>query len=51
MNVLEVELLAEVAGRYSLPLPALGAGTAFDTSGPLGKGVLVCFDLMRDVCI
>lgn len=51
VNVREVELLAEVAGRYSLPLAALGAGTAFDAPGVPGKGVLVRFDLMRDVRI
>jgi FAD/FMN-containing dehydrogenase len=51
LNVREVELLAEVAGRYSLPLAALGAGTAFDAPGAPRKGVLVRFDLMRDVRI
>jgi FAD/FMN-containing dehydrogenase len=51
VNVREVELLAEVAGRYSLPLAALGAGTAFDTPGAPEKSVLVSFDLMRDVRI
>jgi FAD/FMN-containing dehydrogenase len=51
LNVREVELLAEVAGRYSLPLAALGAGTALDAPGVPGKGVLVRFDLMRDVRI
>jgi FAD/FMN-containing dehydrogenase len=51
MNVREVELLAEVAGRYSLPLAALGAGTALDAPGTPGKGILVRFDLMRDVRI
>ena len=51
MNVREVELLAEVAGRYSLPLAALGAGTALDVPGVSGKGILVRFDLMRDVRI
>ena len=49
VNVREVELLAEVAERYSLPLAVLGAGTAFDAPGAPGKGVLVRFDLMRDV--
>ena len=51
VNVREVELLAEVAGRYSLPLTALGAGTALDAPGTSGKDVLVRFDLMRDVRI
>jgi FAD/FMN-containing dehydrogenase len=51
VNVREVELLAEVAGRYSLPLAALGARTAFDAPGTPGKGVLVRFDLMCDVRI
>ena len=51
VNVHEVELLAEVAERYSLPLAVLGAGTAFDAPGMPGKGVLVRFDLMRDVSI
>src|SRR5918997_1462072 len=51
MNVREVELLAEVAGRSSLPLAALGAGTALDAPGAPGKGILVRFDLMRDVHI
>jgi FAD/FMN-containing dehydrogenase len=51
VNVREVELLAEVAGRYSLPLAALGAGTAIDAPSAPGKGILVHFDLMRDVRI
>jgi FAD/FMN-containing dehydrogenase len=51
LNVREVELLAEVAGRSSLPLAALGAGTALDAPGAPGKGILVRFDLMRDVHI
>jgi FAD/FMN-containing dehydrogenase len=51
MNVREVELLAELAGRYSLPLAALGAGTALDAPGVPEKGILVRFDLMRDVRI
>jgi FAD/FMN-containing dehydrogenase len=51
VNVREVELLAEVAGRYSLPLTALGAGTALDAPSTPGKGILVRFDLMRDVHI
>lgn len=51
VNVREVELLAEVAGLYSLPLAALGAGTALDVPGAPGKVILVRFDLMRDVRI
>jgi FAD/FMN-containing dehydrogenase len=51
VNVRDVELLAEVAGRFSLPLAALGAGTAFDTPGVPEKVILVRFDLMRDVRI
>ena len=47
----EVELLAKVAERYSLPLVALGAGTAFDTPGAPEESILVNFDLMRDVNI
>jgi hypothetical protein len=38
----EVELLAEVAGRYSVPLVALGAGLE-------GRWVLIHFDLMRSL--
>jgi FAD/FMN-containing dehydrogenase len=41
----EVKLLAEVAGRYSLPLGALGAGTA-SKPDPEGGGILIYFDLM-----
>lgn len=51
VNVREVELFAEIAGRYSLPIAALGAGTAFDVLGALEAGVLVRFDLMRDMRI
>lgn len=51
VNVREVELLAEISERYSLPLAALGAGTAIDVPGASGKGILVRFDLMRDVRI
>jgi FAD/FMN-containing dehydrogenase len=47
----EVELLAKVAGRYSLPLVVLGAGTAFDVPGAAEEGIMVSFDLMRDVRI
>ena len=42
----EVELLARVAGRYSLPLEALGAGTAPGTIA-VERSILVRFDLMR----
>lgn len=43
----EVQVLAEVAERHSIPLVALGAGTAPDSQiGPKG-GILVRFDLMR----
>jgi FAD/FMN-containing dehydrogenase len=41
----EARLLAEIAGRYSVPLIPLGAGTG-DGSRPQ-EGVLVRFDLMR----
>ncbi len=51
VNAHEVELLAKVAGRYSLPIVALGAGTAFDAPGAPGNGILVRFDLMRGVRI
>ena len=46
MSAEEVELLAEVAGRYSVPLAALGAGTA-SAPGSKGGGILIHFDLMR----
>jgi FAD/FMN-containing dehydrogenase len=42
----EVKLLAEVAGRYSLPLVALGGGTASKADVEDGR-VLINFDLMR----
>jgi FAD/FMN-containing dehydrogenase len=42
----EVEFLVEAAGRYSVPLVALGAGTA-PTPEPQGGSILVHFDLMR----
>src|SRR5215207_1266089 len=48
MNTEEVKLLAEVAGRYSVPLVALGAGTA-SKSDPEGGSILIHFDLMRDL--
>ena len=46
MSAEEVELLAQVAARYSVPLLALGAGTAPE-SGAEKRGFLVRFDLMR----
>src|SRR5215217_4006427 len=46
MNAEEVKLLAEVAGRYSVPLVALGAGTASKADVEDG-GILIHFDLMR----
>jgi FAD/FMN-containing dehydrogenase len=45
MNTEEVEFLAEVAGRYSVPLVALGAGTA-SAAGPESGSILIHFDLM-----
>jgi FAD/FMN-containing dehydrogenase len=51
VNVREVELLAKLAGHYSLPLVALGAGTAFDVPGVPENSILINFDLMRDVRI
>jgi hypothetical protein len=38
MSAEEVEFLAEVAGRYSVPLVALGAGTA-SMLGSEGGGI------------
>src|SRR5918995_7348160 len=46
MSAEEVKLLAEVAGRYSVPLVALGAGMA-SKPDPEGGGILINFDLMR----
>ena len=46
MNAEEVKLLAEVAGRYSVPLVALGAGTA-SKADVEGGALLIHFDLMR----
>jgi len=44
----EVQLLAEVAERYSVPLVALGAGTSPDREVGAERGsILVRFDLMR----
>ena|SRR5215210_449228 len=48
MSVEEVKLLAEVAGRYSVPLVAMGAGTASKPDSEAG-GILIHFDLMRTV--
>lgn len=42
----EVELLSEVSERYSVPLIAQGARTAFETGSDRG-GILIGFDLMR----
>ena len=44
-NVEEVELLAEVAERYSVPLVPLGAGS----EGKKAGSILVRFDLMRGI--
>jgi FAD/FMN-containing dehydrogenase len=46
MNAEEVQVLAEMADRYSVPLVALGAGT---TSEPRTKkgAIVIRFDLMR----
>ena len=46
MNAEEVEFLAQVAASYSVPLLALGAGTA-PQSGAQKRGIAVRFDLMR----
>jgi FAD/FMN-containing dehydrogenase len=46
MSVEEVKLLAEVAGRYSVPLVALGGGTASRPNSE-AEGILIHFDLMR----
>lgn len=46
MNAEEVELLARVAARHSVPLVALGAGTAPESSAER-QGIAVRFDLMR----
>jgi FAD/FMN-containing dehydrogenase len=48
MSVEEVKLLADVAGRYSVPLVAIGAGTASRPNSEAG-GILIHFDLMRTV--
>jgi FAD/FMN-containing dehydrogenase len=46
MDAEEVRLLAEVAGRYSVPLVALGGKTAADAAAEKDS-ILVRFDLMR----
>ena len=48
MSVEEMKLLADVAGRYSVPLVAMGAGTASRPNSEAG-GILIHFDLMRTV--
>jgi len=48
VNAEEVELLARITGRHSVPLVALGAETAFETRSEAGS-VLVRFDLMRNL--
>src|SRR5215208_3710937 len=50
MNAEEVKLLAEVAGRYSVPLVALGAGTASE-AGLEGRSSLIRFDLIHGMRI
>ena len=45
-SVEEVELLSEVAARYSVPLVAQGAMTTYEPGSEKG-GILVRFDLMR----
>ena len=47
VNAGEIELLAEVAARYSIPLVALGAGTTPELRRAEEGGVLIRFDLMR----
>src|SRR5215212_11359015 len=46
MNAEEVELLAQLAARHSVPLVALGAGTAPESDAQK-RGIAVRFDLMR----
>src|SRR5918995_4757341 len=48
MSAEEVKLLAEVAGRYSVPLVALGART-ISKPDPDGGGILIHFDLMSSL--
>ena len=47
LSVEEVKLLAEVAGRYSVPLVALGGGTAASKADVECGSILIHFDLMR----
>lgn len=47
MNAGEVELLARVADRYSVPLVVVGGGTAGEDGAKDGS-ILVHFDLMRN---
>ena len=49
-SVEEVELLSEVSERYSVPLVAQGARTAFEAGSEKG-GILIDFDLMRRVTL
>jgi FAD/FMN-containing dehydrogenase len=46
LSVEEVKLLAELAGRYSVPLVALGGGMA-SKADVEGGSILIHFDLMR----
>lgn len=46
MNVEEMQIVSEVATRYSIPLVPLGAGTTPDSTEDTG-GLLIRFDLMR----
>ena len=48
MSAEEVKLLAKVAGRYSVPLVAMGAGTVSKPE-PDGGGILIHFDLMSSL--
>lgn len=47
MKAEEVELLARVSDRYSVPLVVVGGGTTGE-SGAKGESILVHFDLMRN---
>lgn len=49
INAGEIELLADVAARYSVPLLALGAGTTPELRRAEEGGVLIRFDLMRSL--
>lgn len=48
MKAEEVELLARVADRYSVPLVVVGGGTAGYEGGARNGSILVHFDLMRN---